>query len=207
MPIDKICKSTEDVQNGHYIFLNFKYFIQMKSIVYAIGILLSLVLFSCNSEPTLQKYFVEHSEKKDFVALDVSSGVINVDKTKLSAEQKTALESFDKMNILIFKEDGKNASQYEKESKEVAKLLKSKDYSELIKIGSGSDMASISFVGNEDDIDEFVLFAKKKDNGFGIVRILGNDMNPNNIINMISVLKDSQLNMEQLKPLQDLIKK
>lgn len=179
----------------------------MKSIVYATSILLSLLLFGCNSEPTLQKYFVEHSEKKDFISLDVSSGVINVDKTKLSAEQKTALESFDKMNILVFKEDGKNTSEFEKESKEVAKLLKGKDYSELMKIGSGSDMASISFVGNEDDIDEFVLVAKKKDNGFGVVRILGNDMNPNNIINMISVLKDSQLNMEQLNPLQDLIKK
>jgi hypothetical protein len=54
--------------------------------------------------------------------------------------------------------------------------------------------------------DEFVLFAKKKENGFAVVRILGNDMNPNNILNMISLLQSSDIDMAQLKPLQDLIK-
>jgi hypothetical protein len=55
------------------------------------------------SEPTLQKYFVENTENKDFIALDVSPSILNVDKSKLSAEQNGALESFDKMNVLAFK--------------------------------------------------------------------------------------------------------
>jgi hypothetical protein len=51
----------------------------------------------------LQKYFVENTENKDFIALDVSPSILNVDKSKLSAEQNGALESFDKMNVLAFK--------------------------------------------------------------------------------------------------------
>jgi len=42
--------------------------------------------------------------------------------------------------------------------------------------------------------------------GFAVVRILGNDMNPNNIMNMLSLIKNANVDMEQLKPLQGFIK-
>ena len=171
-----------------------------------LAILVSLFLSSCNNEPTLQKYFVDSSEKKDFIALDVSPSIINIDKTKLTAEQKIALGSFDKMNVLAFKLNETNKAQYDVESQKVTQILKDKKYQELMKVGSGKDAASVSFVGDENHINEFILFAKKKENGFAVVRILGNDMNPNNILNMISLLKSSNINMDQLKPLQSLIK-
>ncbi|MBF6642274.1 DUF4252 domain-containing protein [Flavobacterium sp. J49] len=178
----------------------------MMKLIYLIAMSASLMLLGCNSEPSLQKYFVENSEKKDFVALDVSPSIINVDKAKLTPEQKTALASFDKMNILAFKLDGKNQALYQAESQKLTKILKGEDYQQLMKIGEGNDAASISFVGDEDDIDEFVLFAKRKENGFAVVRILGDDMNPNNIMNMLSILKSANIDMEQLKPLEGLIK-
>jgi hypothetical protein len=171
-----------------------------------LGLLISLLLLSCNSEPTLQKYFVENSEKKSFVALDLSSSILNVEKTKLTAEQKTALESFEKVNVLAFKLDKTNQAEYETESQKIKQILKGKDYQELMKVGSGKDGASVSFVGDENNIDEFILFAKQKENGFAVVRILGKNMNPNNIINMISVINSSNIDMEQLKPLQALLK-
>ena len=63
---------------------------------------------SCKQEASLQKYFVESGEKKEFMALDVSSSILNINETKLSASEKKALASFDKVNILAFKKDGKN---------------------------------------------------------------------------------------------------
>ena len=175
-------------------------------ITFYIAVLISLMLSGCNSEPTLQKYFVENSGKKDFIQVDLSSSLINKDKMKLTAEQKTALASFDKMNIIAFKADATNKAQYDNESQKVTEILKNKDYQQLMKVGSGKDAATVSFVGDENHINEFVLFAKKKENGFAIVRILGNDMNPNNIMNMISLLKSSNMNLDALKPLQGLIK-
>ena len=175
-------------------------------VAFYLGMLISLLLSSCNSEPTLQKYFVENSEKKDFIALDVSPTIINMDKTKLTAEQKTALASFDKMNVLAFKLDKSNQKQYDIESQKVTQILKNEKYQNLMKVGSGKDGASVSFVGDDNHINEFILFAKKKENGFAVIRILGNDMNPNNIMNMISLLKSSNIDLEQLKPLQGLIK-
>ncbi len=72
--------------------------------------------------------------------------------------------------------------------------------------GSGKDGASISYVGTDENIEEFVVFANRKENGFAVVRVLGKNMNPNNIMTLMTVLKQSNIDMEQLKPLQQLVK-
>lgn len=169
--------------------------------------LFGLLLTACQSEPTLQKYFVENTEKKDFISLDVSPNILNLDKAKLTAEQKTALESFDKMNILAFKVDSSNVEKYDAEREKINKILKDEKYQQLMKFGSGKDGASISYVGDDEHIDEFVLYANRKENGFAVVRILGKDMNPTNIVTMVSALQNANINMEQLKPLQEMLEK
>lgn len=75
-----------------------------------------------------------------------------------------------------------------------------------MKVNSGTDIASVSFVGSEDNIKEFIFYAKRDENGFAVVRVLGEDMNPNNIMNLMSVLKESKIDLEQLKPLEGLMK-
>ncbi|MFB9077106.1 DUF4252 domain-containing protein [Flavobacterium procerum] len=178
----------------------------MKATLFTSALFFLLTMVSCNSEPSLQKYFVENSEKKDFIALDISPDILNVEKTKLSAEQSEALNSFDKMNILAFKADQNNQAQFETERAKVKAILKDPKYQELMKFGSGKDGASVSYIGSDDNIKEFVIFANKKENGFAVVRVLGNNMNPNNIMTLMSVLQQSKIDMEQLKPLQQLIK-
>ncbi|MDI5887147.1 MULTISPECIES: DUF4252 domain-containing protein [Flavobacterium] len=174
--------------------------------VFGLALLLSLFLVSCNSEPTLQKYFVENTENKNFIALDVSPNILNVDKTKLSIAQSDALKSFDKMNVLAFKLNDKNKAEFEIERAKVNLILKDKKYQQLMKFGSGKEGASVSFVGTDEHIEEFVFFANKKENGFAVVRILGKDMNPTSVMTMMSVLQQSNIDLEQLKPLQQLMK-
>ena len=171
-------------------------------------ILLLVTLFvACQSEPTLQKYFVEKTEDKNFVALDVSPSILNLDETKLNAEQKTALGQFDKMNILAFKA-ADNPALYEAEKTKVKTLLKDEKYQELMKFGSGANGGSLSFVGEDDEhIDEFIVFANEKETGFAVIRILGNDMNPTGVMNLLSLLPMSNIDTEQLKPLQEVFKK
>ncbi|SHL02397.1 DUF4252 domain-containing protein [Flavobacterium xanthum] len=174
---------------------------------YGILLLLSLMLISCNSEPTLQKYFVENTENKNFIALDVSPDILNVDKTKLSAAQNDALKSFDKMNVLAFKLNDENKAEFEMERAKVDLILKDKKYQQLMKFGSGKEGASVSFVGTDEHIEEFVFYANKKENGFAVVRILGKDMNPTSVMTMMTVLQQSNIDLEQLKPLQQLMSK
>lgn len=178
----------------------------MKAKIFTSVFIVLLTLISCNSEPSLQKYFVENSENKDFIVLDISSSILNVDTAKLSKEQTESLNSFDKMNILAFKANNKNQTQFETERAKVKGILKNPKYQELMKVGSGKDGASVSFVGTDENIEEFVVFANRKENGFAVVRVLGKNMNPNNIMALMSVLKESKIDMEQLKPLRQLVK-
>lgn len=166
---------------------------------------LFLLLFSCSNEPSLQKYFVENSESSDFIALDLGSSIINTEKMTLSKEEEAALKSFEKMNIIAFKKDSLNEEKYNVESKKVKDLLKAEKYQELMKMGSGNNSGAIYFVGEEEHIDEFILFANGKDTGFAVVRVLGNDMNPSQIMNIVNLMQKANLDLEQLKPLKSFI--
>ena len=175
-------------------------------LIYKTAFFLGLLLVSCNSEPSLQKYFVESTENKDFTVVDLSTNILNVDKTKLSVAQTAAIESFDKINILTFKATDTNKAQFETERAKLEVLLQDKQYQQLMKFSSGTQGASISFVGTDENIEEFIVYANRKENGFAVIRILGKDMNPTNLVNMIGVLQKADIDMEQFKPLQELIK-
>ena len=170
-------------------------------------VITGILLWSCETKSSLQKYFVKNTESSNFVSVDLAPSIINTEMVKLTVAEKEALESFEKMNILAFKTDSNDVSNYDKEIKEVKSLLKDEIYQQLMKVGSGNDGAAVYFVGEDEHIDEFVLLASKKENGFAVVRVLGNDMNPTHILNMLSLLQKSDMNLEQLKPLQELMKK
>ena len=174
--------------------------------IYILFIAACSLLISCNSEPTLQKFFVENRENKNFMSLDISPTILNVEKAQLTGEQKKALASFHKMNIIAFKADGKNTAAYEMEKAKLNTILKDKQYQQLIKVGSGSQGASVSFVGTEDSVEEFIVYANKKENGFAVIRILGDNMKPEDVMTMLSVLQKANIDLEQLKPLQDIMK-
>lgn len=176
--------------------------------VHILAATFSLLLAACSSEPTLQKYFVEKTENKNFIAVDVSPSILNLDAMKLNSEEKEALASFDKMNILAFKVNDTNKADFAAEKAKVKALLKDENYQELMKVNFGpSGGGSLSFVGDENHIDEFILFANQKESGFAVVRILGKDMNPTGVMTLMSLLQKSNIDMEQLKPLQGMIPK
>jgi hypothetical protein len=176
----------------------------MKKLVLLVSVV--MLLCSCEDKPSLQKYFVEKTESSEFVSVDLAPSFINTDKIKLTSEEKAALSSFKKMNILAFRADSTDITEYDKEIKEVKAILKNESYQQLMKAGSGNDGAAIYFVGNDDEhIEEFVVLAGKKENGFAVVRVLGNDMNPTHIMNMLTLLQKSNVDLEQLKPLRQLL--
>lgn len=166
-----------------------------------------LIFSSCKNEPSLQKYFVDKSENKNFIVLDISPNILNVDSSKLTKEEIEAFKSFEKVNILAFKLNDSNKSEFDKEKTNVNEILKEEKYQQLMKYSAGKDGATISFIGDDEHIDEFVFYANNKKNGFAIVRVLGKDMNPTGIVTLISVLKNANVDLEQLKPLQQMMLK
>jgi len=166
-----------------------------------------LVMMSCKEEPSLQKYFVKSGDKKEFMSVDISSSILNVNENNLSASEKKALASFDKVNVLAFKKDDKNSAQYTKEIKEVKAILKDTTFQPLIKLNGVGHNASIMLVGDNKEIDELVLFGNQKDLGFTVIRVLGNNMKPEDAMQFFSILQKSNIDMEQLKPILNFVNK
>lgn len=166
-----------------------------------------LALVGCNQKPTLERYFVENTQKPNFLNFDLSPSMINTNKLKLSAEQNEALKGFDKMNVLVLKKTDNNQADFIAERAKLNAILKDEKYQELMKFGVGKEGASLRYVGDDDHISEFVLSGNKTDIGLAVIRITGKDMNPNNVLKMMSVLQSSNLDMKQLQPILDMLKK
>lgn len=177
----------------------------MKRNLYLLGLLM-LVLVSCDSKPTLQKYFVEKGQAKNFIALDIGTGFLKKDKMNLTDDETKALESMQKLNILIFKRNDKNAAEFDAQKSEVNTLLKSDSYDELMKMSIGGGGISVNTKGEGEHLDEFVLFLNNRDTGFGVIRVLGDDMTPKNVMTLVGLLQKSDLNNAQLKPIMDMMK-
>jgi Domain of unknown function (DUF4252) len=179
----------------------------MKRSLYLFGLML-LILASCSQEPTLQKYYVEKGSAPGFVSLDIAPTFLNTEHIKLSAEEKEAMNSLKKFNVLVYKRDSLDVGhkKYDAEKDKVKTLVKG-EYEELMKINNGVSGASISTKGKDGDLEEIVVFVHNQDSGFGVVRVLGNDMTPNNILTIVGLLQKAPMDMEQFQPLQDLMKK
>lgn len=171
-----------------------------------IVLLVFTFVWSCQNEPTLQKYFVEKTESIDFLTVDVSPNILNIQPDALTIEQQNALKTFKKMNVLAFKINDQNKSKFDDELTKVKEILKDEKYQQLMKFGAGKDGAAVYFVGENDAIEEFVLYGSQAENGFAVVRILGDKMNPENFMTLLEALKKSDIDMEQLKPLEGILK-
>ena len=174
-----------------------------------LALVLSSLFFmtSCTTEPSLQKYFVENSESNDFITVDLSPSLLQINESQLTPEQKASIATVKKMNIIAFKANDSNQNKFEAESQKVKQILKNTTYQELMKFNTGDGGASVYFVGKENKIDEFILFGNEKKNGFAIVRLLGKDMNPSQFMDILEVIKKSNIDQEQLKPLKALFEK
>ena len=158
-------------------------------------ILGALTLISCNSEPSLQEYLVAKQSDNNFVKMDLATSMFLTDKNSLSDDQKKTLSTVKKVNIVAFTKDDDNAVKMETERDVALKILADEKYEDLGTFNSNGMKIRLSYVGkNEERIDEVILYANMKDKGFGIARLLGDDMNPGDMLNMLMNLDMSTIN-------------
>lgn len=161
--------------------------------------LIAILLMSCNSTPSLQKYYVENQENQDFMVVDIPTSILNIAIDSLTEKQQKAYQSIGKLNILAFKKTDDNVATYELERQKVKNILADDTYKTLIKYGGNSQGAVVKYLGEDTAIDEVVLFGADNTQGFGIVRILGDDMNPAQLLDLIEVIKKSNPDTDALK--------
>ncbi len=162
-------------------------------------VLLTLGLVSCENETSLQEFYVENQNDKQYLAFDIPASLLTGENSKLTAEQKATLETIRKVNILGFPKKAENEVAFQEEQEKLSKILKSDKYNLLMKYGGGERKAELYYMGEEDAIDELIVFGSDEEKGFGIARVTGDDMNPEAIIKLFKSFEKGDLDVQGLQ--------
>lgn len=178
----------------------------MKKAIPIIGLLTALLLIACSSTQSLQEYYVDNAENPNFISLDLPASILNLEEANLTPIQREALQSLRKLNVLAFKKTTSNAASYKVEKAKVNEILKDDDFVELIKLNSEYGKGVIKYLGDDDAIDEVVIFGNSDDKGFALIRVLGSNMNPAHIIQLLQAIQQSDYQAEGLGAIGQFIK-
>lgn len=165
-----------------------------------LGFTIIALAFSCNDGLTLQTYYVDNELKPGFTSLDIPTSFLDIEQTTLTEEQKEAYNSVDKLNMLSFIISQDNKEEYNLELAKVKTILKNPKYEELLRGGNNEDgKFMVKYLGDENSLDELILFGNANQRGFAIVRILGDDMNANHLVQLALSLKDANIKDSKVK--------
>lgn len=174
-----------------------------KLLIYSL-LLVAFVTVSCKNE-SLQTYLVESQEKEGFITFDLPASVLQLSLDKASEEDKKAYESIKKINITGVPYKNLDETSYEAEKERLKSILKKSSYKELMKFKKDGANAAIYYSGDADAIDEIIAFGYGKEMGVGVARILGENMNPSQILQMVQKAKidAGNLDLKQFKKIFD----
>ncbi|RXP61872.1 DUF4252 domain-containing protein [Lutibacter sp. HS1-25] len=180
----------------------------MKSILKIAGFVLSfIVLVSCDNSASLQKYFIDSKENEQFISVDLPASILQLKNENASEEIKNTFETIKNVNFLALQLTDSNADFYTSEKEKVKQILKNSTYKELMRMNLGKASVSVNYLGEEDAIDEIIVFGSENEKGFAIARLVGDNMNPHKIMELIQEIKmnDDSNEMKQLEGLMSLL--
>lgn len=162
-------------------------------------LLLVLLGFSCQKKISLQQYLVESQEKNGFVTIDIPTSFLQLKSDDVSDQVKATLKSIHKINIVAFPAK-ENQEVFEVEKQTLKSIFaENEKYKSLMSMKVKDMNMHFYYSGKTSSIDEVIAFGYGNEIGVGVARLLGENMNPTNIIAMINNLKidSNSLNLKQ----------
>ncbi|MFV8225984.1 DUF4252 domain-containing protein [Christiangramia aquimixticola] len=160
------------------------------------------VMVACENDKSIQKYYVENQQDTDFLALDVPTSLFTNSET-LESDQKETLETIKKINVLALKKEV-NPAKFEAEKEKLNDIFTDEKYQLLMKYGGSGRKAELYFIGEEGAIDELIVYGYDDNQGLGIARVLGENMNPDKIMKMMRSLHEEDVNTNGIKGIIDI---
>ncbi|WJJ97917.1 DUF4252 domain-containing protein [Algibacter luteus] len=176
----------------------------IKLLVYTV--LTAVFLTSCGNGTSLQSYFVDHQEAKNFMTQDLPLSMVEIDKSKFTEAQTEAYNSVNRLNFLGYKASETDAETFKKEVEQVKTILSDSKYNDLMEFSDKGNKIYVKYIGTDEEADEVVIFGSAKDMGFGIVRILGDDMNPEKMVTLMEALQHANVEEGQIEDILNFFK-
>ena len=162
----------------------------MKKAISSLIVVFMLVLASCSSTQSLQEYYIDNSENPNFLSVDLPVSLLNMEKADLNEDQREALNSLKKMNVLAFKKTDANTVEFEAEKLNVKAILKNEKFIDLMKLNTSYGKGVIKYMGNDEIIDEVIIYGDNDEKGFMLIRVLGNNMKPANLVKLYKLFRN-----------------
>ncbi len=163
-----------------------------------LAVIAGLTLISCNNDQSLQRYLVDKQDDDKFLKVDVAASLLQTDSNNMTEEQKEILNTIKKVNVVAYPIKDGNTEDYKVQKDEVKEILNQEKYKTLMKMGSNKSGATLKYLGEEDAIDEVVIFASDNDRGFALFRVTGDDMRPDQMIKLMNSIDSGDLDVSSL---------
>jgi hypothetical protein len=172
----------------------------MELVKFIIGAsLIVFTLFSCNSEKSLQRYLVDRQDDDTFLKVDIAASLLKSENNNLTQEEKDILETVKKINVVAYPNKGDNEANYKIKKQELKDIINQEEYKTLMKFGSNNKGAVLKYLGEEDAINEIIVFASDDEKGFALFRLLGENMRPDDMIKLMQSIEKGDVDASQLQ--------
>jgi len=161
----------------------------MKKITTLIVAFVVAFSFTSCTEDSLQSYLVQSQEKSGFITFDVPASILQIKSDDVSEETKATLKTLKKINIVALPSSADNSVAVEAEKAQLDKIFKGATYKSLMRFNHEDIKIQLYYTGNGDEIDEVIAYAYAASKGVGVARILGDNMNPSDIMKMMNEVK------------------
>ncbi len=173
---------------------------------YFMAVILALVALTSCSDKSLQKYLVEKQDDDKFVKMDLAASLLEGRNSNFTQEEKDILKTIKKVNVVAYPITDGDTADFEKERNELKNILDQEKYKELTRIKSNDWNATLKYTGEEDAIDEIIVFASDNNRGFAVFRLLGENMRPDQMIKLMESAERGDMDLSKLSGFGEIFK-
>ena len=180
----------------------------METIVkYTVAAAIAIItLISCDGSKSLQSYIVDKQEDDRFMKVDLATSLF-AKMDSIPADQKEVLNTVKKMNVVAYpKKEGTDAD-YLAEKAKLDVIFNQDKYKVLGSFKSNGQNMKLMYLGDEEAIDEVIVYGRDDEKGLAVFRLLGDKMNPASMMKLAANLENGDVNLSDLAGLEDIFKK
>jgi hypothetical protein len=164
-----------------------------------------MALISCNNQ-SLQKYLVDKQDDDKFMKVDIAASLLQNNTNNFTQEEKDILKTIKKVNVVAYPIADNNMADYEAEKKQLKSILNQEKYKDLTRIKNKNWSASLKYTGDEDAINEVIVFASDDSKGFAVFRLLGDKMRPDQMLKLMKSVERGDLDVSKLSGIGEIFK-
>lgn len=164
-----------------------------KKALYLLILIIGITTFSCEQGPSLQQYFVEKMYDPSFLIVNLPIQIDSLFQDDITEKERNVIAGVGKLNLLFYKINRDQPDKYSSELDQVKTILSAKRYQHLIDFKAFDNaQGNFLFEGKTDRIKEGIVFLNAKNLGFGVLRILGDEINPAGLLSLSKKININQ---------------